>query len=225
MGISKDFDFCPGARNIRQPRPDYLKCPHCGEEVEIWSDEVKTICPSCKKIVLADREGMSCLEWCSYAEQCVGAEVYQSYFINRSALLKEKLVSLLDEVGKVEKNIQNNLQIALQFAEQLLKVEKGDWQVVFSAIIAYYFSDAVSPDTISRIFPRAGISKSNTEKVLEIVSALKNQKKLSWLDFKICHDAIQYQKIKSQPQLFQDWQLKELFLTDKGYQITRQLIR
>ena len=33
------FKGCPGAINFRDVRPEYINCPFCGAEMEIWSDE------------------------------------------------------------------------------------------------------------------------------------------------------------------------------------------
>lgn len=30
------------------PAPETVACTHCGSEVEIWTDEEETLCPSCK---------------------------------------------------------------------------------------------------------------------------------------------------------------------------------
>ena len=74
---------CPGSQNFSQPKPDVVKCPYCGEEAEIWTDEVKTICPSCENTVLRT-QGQSCLDWCKYAKQCVGDSAYNKYIKNKS---------------------------------------------------------------------------------------------------------------------------------------------
>lgn len=59
---------CEG-RSLRDLKAYYYKCPKCGYEVEIFSDEVKRRCPSCKTWVFA-QEAASCLEWCPAAEKC-----------------------------------------------------------------------------------------------------------------------------------------------------------
>jgi len=67
---------CPGARTIREPTPEYIDCPHCGREMEVWSDEPLTRCPHCRGLVLQSR-GASCLDWCPHAAECVGLEKLQ----------------------------------------------------------------------------------------------------------------------------------------------------
>lgn len=66
---------CPGAQDIRRPRPEYFACPGCGEEIEVWTDEIEGVCDSCGMKV--PKEGSpSCIEWCEHARECVGAEKY-----------------------------------------------------------------------------------------------------------------------------------------------------
>ena len=76
------LDKCPGAANIRIPIPSYKECPQCGEEVEIWSDELKAKCLKCGATVFKE-DTPSCIEWCQFAKECIGEERY-----NR--LMKEK---------------------------------------------------------------------------------------------------------------------------------------
>lgn len=68
---------CPGARTVREPAPEYINCPHCGQEMEIWSDELVARCPHCKRPVMQQR-GASCLDWCAHAAECVGATKYRN---------------------------------------------------------------------------------------------------------------------------------------------------
>ena len=69
------LDKCPGAAKIRTPIPAYKKCPDCGEEVEIWSDELKAKCTKCGAMVFRE-DTPSCIEWCKYAKECIGEEKY-----------------------------------------------------------------------------------------------------------------------------------------------------
>ncbi|MBL7129937.1 MAG: hypothetical protein ISS45_00785 [Candidatus Omnitrophica bacterium] len=79
---------CPGAKFFKQPEPEYVKCPYCSEEVEIWTDEVKAICSNCKKTVIRE-VGASCLDWCKYAKECVGVQIYKKH-LERKRKQKDK---------------------------------------------------------------------------------------------------------------------------------------
>jgi predicted Zn-ribbon and HTH transcriptional regulator len=63
---------CPG-QDDRNVKVETLKCPDCGWEVEIFSDEIKVRCPKCKGLVCRDRLP-SCVNWCKAARECVGEE-------------------------------------------------------------------------------------------------------------------------------------------------------
>lgn len=71
------FDrYCPGAANVRAPTLKIKKCPECGKEVEIFSTDIKVNCSKCGFTVYNDLE--SCIQWCKYAEKCVGKEMYKN---------------------------------------------------------------------------------------------------------------------------------------------------
>jgi hypothetical protein len=67
--------FCPGSISIRQPIPEFVECPRCGEEVEIWTDEITTRCQNCQMTISRDR-APSCIDWCKFAKDCLGVEAY-----------------------------------------------------------------------------------------------------------------------------------------------------
>ncbi len=70
------FRGCPGAINIREVTPEDMACPQCGGDVEIWSDELTTRCRQCGAVVSRE-QAPSCIDWCHFAEQCIGTEKYQ----------------------------------------------------------------------------------------------------------------------------------------------------
>ena len=61
---------CPG-QDDRNIKAEEIRCPACGCNIEIFSDEVKARCPKCK--IFAYRKRMpSCIDWCSFARECIG---------------------------------------------------------------------------------------------------------------------------------------------------------
>ena len=68
-----DLFKCPGSQTIKQPVPEYIECPSCKGEVEIWSDEAKATCTNCHTTVPREMKS-GCWEWCKFAEKCLGAE-------------------------------------------------------------------------------------------------------------------------------------------------------
>jgi len=67
---------CPGSSTIINPIPTYKPCPTCHEEVEIWSNELKTKCKKCGSVVFKE-DVPSCIQWCKYARECVGEGRYK----------------------------------------------------------------------------------------------------------------------------------------------------
>ena len=66
------FDRCPGTANLRTPTLAVKKCPQCGNEVEIFSNEPSATCGRCGLVIWND--SASCIRWCRYAEECMGPE-------------------------------------------------------------------------------------------------------------------------------------------------------
>jgi len=67
---------CPGAIVFKEAKPEYMACPHCGKEMEMWSDEPLARCPHCRLWVNKER-GASCIDWCKFAAECIGLEAYE----------------------------------------------------------------------------------------------------------------------------------------------------
>ena len=42
-----------------------LECPHCGQMVEFFKDEITRTCPSCKQTVKNRSNDYGCGQWCS----------------------------------------------------------------------------------------------------------------------------------------------------------------
>ncbi len=69
------LEKCPGSGDVRTPTITIKKCPECGEEIEIFSNEMQVACSNCGFTVYSKLE--SCVQWCKYAIECVGEEVYK----------------------------------------------------------------------------------------------------------------------------------------------------
>jgi transcription elongation factor Elf1 len=40
---------CPGPSRKGPAVPEETTCPHCGDEIEVWSDQTTATCTSCGK--------------------------------------------------------------------------------------------------------------------------------------------------------------------------------
>ena len=83
------FGKCPGAANMRTPTLTIKKCHECGAEVEIFSTDMKVECSNCGFTIYADLQ--SCIQWCKYAEECLGKELYQKLKREKGDLKNELL--------------------------------------------------------------------------------------------------------------------------------------
>ncbi len=73
--IRMTYSRCPG-QDMRNLRIKLYKCPDCGGDVEIFSDEISVRCPKCKTRVYSNM-GNSCIEWCASARECLGKDRWQ----------------------------------------------------------------------------------------------------------------------------------------------------
>ncbi len=129
--------FCPGAKILRQPKPEFTLCPNCGEEVEIWSDEQKRPCPRCGETVIKDggEEQVSCLDWCVMGKECVGEKAYNRYMQLKTESLKARLLKTFTEWCKKEEALRRLKEEILPAAEKLVKEKGGDPHIIFPALI------------------------------------------------------------------------------------------
>jgi ribosomal protein S27E len=63
---------CPG-QDGRNLKVSLHKCPTCGNEVEMFSDETRVRCRGCGTFVYKENVP-SCVEWCAKARECLGEE-------------------------------------------------------------------------------------------------------------------------------------------------------
>ena len=66
---------CPGTCNNETPQLEIKICPECGNEIEMFSIDLKAECEVCGFVAFNDVQ--SCYQWCEHAEQCLGSELYR----------------------------------------------------------------------------------------------------------------------------------------------------
>jgi len=50
-------------------------CPVCGSLIEMFSIDTEMACENCGFVAYND--ALSCVQWCQYAKDCVGEEMYE----------------------------------------------------------------------------------------------------------------------------------------------------
>ena len=66
------FEGCMG--KPRTPTIHEKICPVCGNVIELFSIDTQMPCEHCGFVAYNDT--LSCVQWCKYAKQCVGEEMY-----------------------------------------------------------------------------------------------------------------------------------------------------
>ena len=66
------FEGCQG--KPRTPTIHEKTCPRCGSIIELFSIDTEVACDTCGFVAYND--ALSCVQWCKYAKQCVGEEMY-----------------------------------------------------------------------------------------------------------------------------------------------------
>ncbi len=233
---------CPGSKNLRQPKPEYVKCASCGQEVEIWTDEVKTACLNCKAVVMR-QDQTSCLEWCKYAKECVGEAAYNNFLKNKSILMKDSLLKELEAYFGSDAKRVNHARKVMGFAEELLKREKGDWHIVIPAGILHdvgikvseakygssagHYQEKEGPAIAREILAKLDFKKEDIGEICEIIAHHHSPGKVNTTNFKILYDADWLVNLKDEVDLKDKAKVKavidKVFLTDSGRALAKNI--
>ena len=233
---------CPGSKNIRQPIPEYVKCHFCKAEVEIWSDEIKAKCPNCKQTVTREA-GLSCLEWCKYAKECVGDQVYNNYMQNRAQTIRKELIEELEDYFGSDTKRINHAKHVLEYAEELLKQEHADWHIVIPASILHdigikaaeqkygssagNYQEQLGPDIARKILLKTGLKKEDIEEICQIIAHHHSPGKINTENFKVLYDADWLVNLKDEVDLEDKAKLKKtidkIFLTTTGKSLAKKI--
>ena len=89
------MDSCQG--KPRTPTIEERICPQCGHEIEIFSIDTQVTCEHCGFTTYND--ALSCVQWCKYARQCVGDEMYE-HMMEIAAAQKER--ARMERMQKLE---------------------------------------------------------------------------------------------------------------------------
>lgn len=75
-------------------------CPQCGHEVEIFSVDTEAVCENCGFVIYNDM--LSCVQWCKYAKQCVGEEMYEAMMkiVRQNAATHQDQNSVKEDIAR-----------------------------------------------------------------------------------------------------------------------------
>ncbi len=164
-----DHTICPGSKFIRQPKPEQFTCSSCGEEVEIWSDEISAKCSSCKTTVVRDGT-MSCIEWCAMARDCVGDDAYNDFRELKATSVKERLIELATEAASETGISLQYIERSIFYAENIARSEDASLHVVLSATVFSTIFGNRSEHARKELL-KMGFQLDDVEEVCEIVTS------------------------------------------------------
>ncbi len=195
---------CSGSEKIKRPVPESVKCPSCSEELEIWSDEVEAKCQACGAVYRRQLL-QTCLDWCKFAQDCLGKARFNTYSKNKTILLKEKLLEALEEYFGTDTKRINHAKKVLAFSEELLAKEGGDWNIVVAASILHdvgikpaeekynssagHWQEKLGPQIARQILQPYGVKKEDIEQICQIIGHHHSPGALSTKNFAIVCDA------------------------------------
>lgn len=226
---------CPGSKKLREAEPEIIICPDCSSELEIWSDEVQVLCTKCKKEIIRT-DNQSCVDWCSYAKDCIGPALYNKYKKNQNITLKHKLITFLEEYFEEDTKRINHAKNVLNYAEEILKEECGNWHIVVPASILHdigikiaeekyssssgNYQEKEGPPIAKGILEKLGFKKKDIEEICDIIGNHHSPGKINTTNFKILNDADWLVNVKDEINLDNKEKLNRLidkvFLTKKG---------
>ena len=193
---------CPGQdQRFWKPGDIFeVKCPGCGGAVEFFKDEPKLKCPKCGQMVVNPKIDLGCVEWCQYAEQCLGVSV-----VKNLRIIRDKLI---DEMKKVfagdQKQIEHVLAV-LNYAEQIHAAEGGDPLIVRAAAILHdigiheaerkygssagKYQEIEGPSIARGRLAKFDLDEAIVEHVCKIIANHHSAKDIDMLEFRILWDA------------------------------------
>lgn len=233
---------CPGAQKFRKPQPEFINCPFCGSEVEIWTDEVKATCPNCKKTVTRQQD-LSCLDWCKYAQECLGLEAYNNYMKNKAVTLKDKLIRELEDYFGSDIRRIDHARKVMDFAEEILREEKADWHIVIPAAILHdvgikkaeekygssagHYQEQEGPAIAREILTKLEFKKEDVDEICEIIAHHHSPGKINTQNFKVLYDADWLVNLKDEVDTKDKSKLRatieKIFLTNSGRKLAEKI--
>lgn len=187
------FKRCPGSMAFAQPKIEIVRCPHCGDDAEVWTDEAEGKCRKCGGTVCRTTT-QSCIDWCKYARDCLGDDGLKKYQDMKTRLRKETLLQA------AEKHLPDDRQRKLarariEAAEQLLRRETtADPNVVIAAAALLDVDRAVpedgeNPSAAAGILHELGYPEGFVKEVSGILGHLRKCDDFDSINFRVVREA------------------------------------
>ncbi len=197
---------CPGQdRRYWKPEDIFdVSCPRCGKKIKFFKDDVRRWCKSCGAHVTNPRIDFGCVEWCTYAEQCVGNLPGEGKE-KRRGFFRDRITSEMRKVfGKDRKRI-NHANRVVRFAEEILHGEGGDPTVIIAASYLHdigiheaerkynstagNYQELEGPPIARNILEKIGADREMIDEVCDLIAHHHSPGHIQTLNFQILWEA------------------------------------
>lgn len=195
------FKRCPGSMAFAQPKIEIVRCPHCGDDAEVWTDEAEGKCRNCGRLVCRTVT-QSCIDWCKYARDCLGDEGHKKYQDMKTRLRKEALLQAAD------KHLADDGQRALararvEAATQILRREAAaDPNVVVAAAALFTVGGSAAADDANQpaaagILHELGYPEGFVKEVVGILNHLHKADAFDSVNYRVVREAAAHEPAAS----------------------------
>ena len=187
------FKRCPGSMAFAQPKIELVRCPHCGDDAEVWTDEAEGKCRKCGRAVCRTAT-QSCVDWCKYARDCLGEDGHKKYQDMKTRLRKETLLKAA-EAHLPDDAQRQCTRKRVECAEQLLRRETAaDPNIVIAAAALLNVdsttpSSSAPPSAAAGILHELGYPEGFVKEVCSILNHLRQSTTLESINFRVVREA------------------------------------
>ncbi len=171
--------------SFAQPKIELVRCSKCGEDAEVWTDEATGKCSKCGETVCRTTT-QSCIDWCKYAKECLGADEHKRYQDMKTRLRKETLLKAGETFLSDDQKTMARARVT--HAEQLLSREpNADPNVVIAA--AALLDVATPSSTAADILQNLGYPEGFIKEVASIVGHTRTPGEPESVNARLVHEA------------------------------------
>ena len=161
----------------------------------------------------------------------------------RAVTIKDKLLKELEDYFGSDRKRINHAKNVLQYAEELLKCESGDWNIVIPASILHdvgikiaeekykssagNYQEKEGPPVARKILLKIGLKKSDIDDMCDLIAHHHTPGKVNSLNFRILYDADWLVNLKDEVDTLNKEKLtniiEKVFLTGSGRKLAKKI--
>jgi hypothetical protein len=177
---------CPG-QDSRYWKPDAIfeePCPHCGNTLEFFKDDVSRICRKCGNRIVNPHMDFGCAAYCRHAAKCLGSLPPEAVSGNEELIKQRIALEVKKALGKDFKKIGRSARAAA-YGERLARAEKGDPAVITAASYFNY----IDSEEVEKILGRAGVPTEMSNEIQDISKRARHPGGTDSVEVKAVFDA------------------------------------